>query len=368
MKTFFALFLLFLLALPAHASNDVRLKDILTFEGVRENTLLGYGLVVGLKGTGDKINNNKFTEESLVAFLERLGVTTRGFNLKTKNVAAVTVTASLPAFARSGSRFDVTVSALGDATSLQGGVLLATPMYGADGQVYSVAQGAVAIGGFSAGGEAKSVVKGVPTSGYISNGAVVERETPFVLNDMKAMHLSLRNPDVTTAHRIAEVINKHVGEPVSEVKDPSTIDLRLPPSYQGSMVNMMAEIENLTVKTEQIAKVVIDEVSGTIVMGENVKIDTVAIAQGNLVVSVEENAQISQPGAFAPAGAQTAGVARTDVAVNEGQAKMAILQEAPTLRELVDGLNALGVGPRDLITILQTIKAAGALQAEIAAK
>lgn len=368
MKKFCSLFLsLAMVFMPINgmASSGVRLKDITTFEGVRENMLLGYGLVVGLNGTGDKIKNNKFTEESLISFLERLGVTTRGFDLKSRNVAAVTVTASMPGFARNGSRMDVSVSAIGDAKSLQGGVLLATPLYGADGQVYAVAQGALAIGGFSAGGESKTVVKGVPTSGFISNGAVIEKETGFELNSMKSINISLRNPDFATAQQIASVINGHIGEPVSLVMDPSTVKLSVPPNFSGSMANMLTDIEQLQVNTDQSAKIVIDETSGTVVIGENVKIDTVAIAQGNLVVSVEENAQVSQPGAFAPDGAQTATVNRTDVNVNEGKGQVAILKEAPNLKSLVDGLNALGVSPRDLITILQTIKSAGSLQAEI---
>lgn len=364
-KTVIFLLTFILFPLLASASSSVRLKDITTFEGVRDNMLLGYGLVVGLNGTGDKIKNNKFTEESLVSFLERLGVTTRGFDLKSRNVAAVTVTASLHGFARSGSKMDVSVSALGDAKSLQGGVLLATPLYGADGQVYAVAQGAVAIGGFSAGGDAKTVVKGVPTSGFISNGAVVEKETGFDLNSMKIMNISLRNPDFVTAQHIATAINTHLGEPVSQVLDPSTVKLRLPPDFSGSMANMLTDIEQLQVDTDQPAKIVIDETSGTVVIGENVKVDTVGIAQGNLVVSVEENQQVSQPGAFAPAGAQTTAVPRTDVNIAEGKGQIAILKANTSLKSLVDGLNALGVSPRDLITILQTIKSAGALQAEI---
>ena len=348
----------------AHA--DTRIKDIVAFEGVRDNMLIGYGLVVGLNGTGDKLKNSVFTEQSLVAFMERLGVNTRGTSLKTKNVAAVTVTATLHPFARQGSRLDVSISAMGDAKSLQGGTLIATPLYAADGQVYAVAQGAVAVGGFSAGGDASEVTKGVPTSAAIANGGIVEREIDFDLNALPSMNLSLRNPDVTTAMRIAATINKQLGAETASVRDPATINLQIPARFQGNTTMLLAQIEQLPVQTDQIAKVVIDEATGTIVMGENVRIDTVAVAQGNLVVKVEETPQVSQPGAFAPPGAETVVVPRTNVTVDEGEGnQMAVLNRGATLNELVAGLNALGVGPRDLITILQTIKAAGALQADI---
>ncbi len=347
------------------AHGRVRMKDVVNFEGIRENMLMGYGLVVGLNGTGDKVTNSKFTEESMVSFLERLGVNTRGTQLKPKNVAAVTVTATLPPFARNGSRIDVNVSAMGDAKSLQGGILLATPLYGPDGEVYSVAQGAVAIGGFAAGGDSANVVKGVPTSGVVASGGIVEREVGFVLNDMQNMNISLKNPDITTASNIAKTINAHMGGDVARVLDPATISLPVPYEYQNNVIALLAEIERLEIETDQPARVVIDEATGTIVMGENVRIDKVAIAQGNLVVAVTENPQVSQPGAFAPEGAETAVVPRTDINVDEGTGKMAVLERAATLSDLVQGLNSLGVGPRDMITILQNIKAAGALQAEI---
>ncbi len=348
---------------PKVAYADTRIKDITSVEGIRDNMLIGYGLVVGLDGTGDRLKNSVFTEQSLVAFLERLGVNTRGTNLKTANVAAVTVTATLPPFARQGSRIDVSVSAMGDANSLQGGTLLATPLYAADGQVYVVAQGAMAVGGYSVGGDAATVTKGVPTSGSIANGGIVEREIAFDLNDMQAVKLSLRNPDVTTAARVAATINSSLGGGRAQVLDPATIEL----VTGGENVTMLlAQVEQLRVETDQVARVVIDEATGTIVMGENVRIDTVAVAQGSLVVRVEETPQVSQPNAFAPQGAQTVVVPRTNVNVDEDEgAQMAVLNEGATLNELVAGLNALGVAPRDLITILQTIKAAGALQADI---
>ena len=353
--------------LLAHSAQAARIKDIVAFEGVRDNVLVGYGLVVGLNGTGDKLKNNKFTEESLVSFLERQGVNTRGTELKSKNVAAVTITARLPAFARAGSAIDVNISAMGDAKSLLGGTLLGTALVGADGNVYAVAQGPVTIGGFQAEGDSgSSITKGVPTNGFIANGAIVEREIDFTLNKMGSMRLALRNPDMTTAHAVAEAINRQIGPGTAKVEDPGTVMLSVPPTYEGDVAGLMADMETLTVETDQPARIVIDEATGTIVMGENVRIDTVAVAQGNLVVKVEETPQVSQPNPFAPASAETVVVPRTNVEVTEGEGqKMAVLEEGATLKDLVKGLNSLGVGPRDMITILQTIKAAGALQADI---
>lgn len=354
------------LCVPADA-HAARIKDVVAFEGVRDNMVLGYGLVVGLNGTGDKLQNNAFTEQSLIAFLERQGVNTRGLQLKSKNVAAVTVTARLPGFARAGSTMDINIGAMGDAKSLMGGTLLATPLYGADGNVYAVAQGPITIGGFEASGQSgTSITKGVPTNGFIANGAIVEREIDFKLNDMNSVRLALRNPDVTTARNIAEAINQQVGPGVSRVEDPGTISVMVPSAYQGDVVSLLADIETLPVATDQPARIVIDEATGTVVMGENVRISTVAVAQGNLVVKVEETPQVSQPNPFAPEGAETIVVPRTDVTVDEGaDRKIAVLEEGATLKDLVAGLNSLGVSPRDLITILQTIKSAGALQADI---
>ncbi len=351
----------------AHAA---RIKDIVSFEGMRSNMLMGYGLVVGLNGTGDRLQNNAFTEQSLIAFLERQGVNTRGSQLKTRNVAAVTVTASLPGFARSGSGIDVTISAMGDAKSLMGGTLVATPLYGADGEVYAVAQGAISIGGFEASGQSgSSITKGVPTSGFIANGGTVEKEINFALNDMQSVKLALRNPDLVTATNIQRAINARLGPSIATLSDPGTVTLNVPPSYKGDVSALLADIETLEVKTDQSAKIVIDEASGTIVMGENVRIDTVAVAQGNLVVRVDETPQVSQPGPLAPEGAQTVVVPRSSISVDEqSDAKLAVLKSGATLKDLVHGLNSLGVGPRDMITILQTIKSAGALQAEIETK
>lgn len=342
-----------------------RIKDIVDIEGVRDNVLIGYGLVVGLNGTGDKLNNSPFTGQSLTAMLERLGVNVKGQNLNTGNVAAVMVTSTLPSFATQGSRVDITVSTLGDAKNLQGGTLLVTPLMGADGEVYAVAQGPVAISGFAAGGEGQSVTQNTPTRGRIAEGAIVEREIDFNLNDLEEVRLALKNPDFTTARRIARAINGFTTSDIASAQNDATVVLRRPPAFPGTVVDLITDIEQLPVQPDQIARVVIDENSGTIVMGADVRVSTVAIAQGNLTIKVTETPQVSQPNPFAEQG-ETVVVPRTDIQVNEGaDAKLAILESGVTLQDLVTGLNKLGVGPRDIITILQAIKAAGALQADI---
>lgn len=348
-------------------SDAARIKDIVAFEGVRDNILVGYGLVVGLNGTGDRLQNNAFTEQSMMGFLERQGVNTQGVKLGSKNVAAVTITAKLPPFARAGSNIDVSISALGDAKSLLGGTLIATSLSGPDGNVYAVAQGPVTVGGFQASGSSgTNITKGVPTNGFIPNGGIIEREIDFKLNDLSRLRLSLRNPDVTTANNVMQAINQQLGAGVCKVEDPGTVTVMIPANYKGDVVGMLADIETLPVATDQPARIVVDEATGTVVMGENVRISTVAVAQGNLIVKVEETPQVSQPNPFAPQGAETVVVPRSDVTVSEQSGnKMAVLKEGATLKDMVAGLNALGVGPRDLITILQTIKAAGALQADI---
>ena len=347
-------------ALPADA--EVRIKDIADVEGVRENQLIGYGLVVGLNNTGDKLDKSVFTRESLIGMLERLGVNTRDQVLKldTKNIAAVMVTADLPAFSRSGSRIDVAISSLGDATNLTGGTLLVTPLLAADGEVYAVAQGAVATGAIAARGAASSVTRGVPTSARISNGATVEREVAFRLDKTNAFRLGLRNPDLTTARRIATAINKALG-PVARATDPRTVALEL---TNRDPIEALATLEDLRVEPDSPAIVVIEESSGTIVMGANVRVSTVAIAQGNLTIRVTETPEVSQPAPFS--NGTTVVVPRTQVQVDDQHdRKLGILQGSVTLRDLVASLNALGVGPRDLISILQSIKAAGALQADL---
>ncbi len=352
------------LLLAGAALANPRIKDIADVEGVRDNQLVGYGLVVGLDGTGDTLRNAAFTRQALNSMLERFNINVREADLRTGNVAAVIVTAELPPFSMQGTRLDVTVSAMGDADSLQGGVLIATPLMAANGEVYAVAQGSLAVGGFSAEGDAASVTRGVPTNGRIANGAVIEREIDWDLAAQETVRLALRNPDFTTARRMAEAINAFLGDDAASAQNPSTVSLSLPPAFSGDMVSLIAEVEQLRVATDMRARVVIDESTGTIVMGENVRVSTVAIAQGGLTITVSETPQVSQAQPLAPGG-EALEVPRTDVEVTEDVGDLGVLEGSVTLRELVDGLNALGVSPRDMITILQTIKSAGALQAEI---
>jgi flagellar P-ring protein precursor FlgI len=335
------------------------------FEGVRDNMLIGYGLVVGLNGTGDSLNNSPFTAQSIIGMLDRLGVNVRDNSLNTKNIAAVMVTGTLPPFINQGAHIDISVSALGDAKSLQGGTLLVTPLMGADSQVYAVAQGPVSIAGFSAKGDAGSVTQNIPTAGRIASGAIVEREIPFKLENLTSTRLSLRNPDFTTARRIAAAINGYLKVPAAHAQNPASVELKVPEGYQNGLVSLITDIEQLQIQPDQIAKVVIDERSGVIVMGSDVRISTVALAQGNLTIRITETPQVSQPQAFAQQG-QTAVVPRTDIQVDTGgDKKITVLNSGVSLQDLVSSLNALGVGPRDIITILQSIKSAGALQAEI---
>ncbi|NEU12698.1 flagellar basal body P-ring protein FlgI [Methylobacterium sp. BTF04] len=360
----FAAMLILVLSLPGEAFALSRVKDLANIEGVRQNQLVGYGIVVGLNGTGDTLNNIPFTKQSLQAMLERLGVNTRGATMRTQNLAAVMVTANLPPFATQGTRIDITVSSLGDAKSLQGGTLVATPLLGADGELYASAQGSVAIAGFSAEGDAAKITRGVPTNGRVPNGALIEREIAFKFKDMLTLRLSLRNPDFTTSKRIALAINDFMGSDTAEPTDPATVTLQIPAKYAGNMVRLITEVEQLKVEPDQTARVIVDERSGIIVMGRDVRVSTVAIAQGNLTVTITEQPQVSQPAPLSN-GATTV-VPRTGVKVDTGDGnKLAVVKEGVTLRELVDGLNALGIGPRDLISILQAIKAAGALQADI---
>ncbi len=348
----------------APASANPRIKDIADVEGVRDNQLVGYGLVVGLDGTGDTLRNAAFTRQALNSMLERFDINVREADLRTGNVAAVIVTAELPPFSMQGTRMDVTISALGDADSLQGGVLIATPLMAANGDVYAVAQGSLAVGGFAAEGDAASITRGVPTNGRIANGAVIERELDWDLSSQNEIRLALRNPDFTTARRMTETINAYLGSGAATAENPSTVALARPMNFSGDMVALIAEVEQLRVETDMRARVVIDESTGTIVMGENVRVSTVAIAQGGLTITVSESPIVSQAQPFAPGG-ETVVLPRTDVQVSEDVGDLGVLEGSVTLRELVDGLNALGVSPRDMITILQTIKAAGALQAEI---
>jgi flagellar P-ring protein precursor FlgI len=354
---------LVVICVPVSAGAASRIKDLANIEGVRQNQLVGYGLVVGLNGTGDTLNNIPFTKQSLTAMLERLGVNVRGQTLRTGNVAAVMVTANLPAFATQGTRMDITVSALGDSKSLQGGTLLVTPLLGADGNVYAVGQGSVAIGGFQAEGEAAKITRGVPTVGRIANGALIEREIDFNLNRQSQLRMALRNPDFTTAKRIAAAINDFIGLPTAEPLDPATIGITVPQKYRGNVISLLTEVEQLRVEPDQPAKIVIDERSGIIVMGNDVRVSTVAVAQGNLTVTITESPQVSQPGPFS--NGTTTVVPRTRIGVQEDGKKLALVKNGVSLQQLVDGLNSLGIGPRDLIAILQAIKAAGAIQADI---
>ena len=340
-----------------------RIKDIVDMEGIRENQLIGYGLVVGLNGTGDSLNNSPFTKQSLQSMLERMGVNTQGENVRTANVAAVMVTANLPPFATQGSRMDVSISAIGDADSLQGGTLLVTPLLGADGEVYALAQGPVLINGFSAQGDAASVVSGVPTTGRISSGALIEREIDFHLGSQSSLRLALRNPDLTTARRIALAVNDFIGAPTAVPEDPATVRLTLPRNFNGNIVDLLTDIEQLVIQTDQPAKIVIDENSGIIVMGKDVRVSAVAVAQSNLTVTIAENPAVVQPNPLSAG--QTAVEPNTNLNVNQSDTALQVVEESVTLQQLVDGLNALGISPRDLIAILQAIKATGALQAEI---
>ncbi|GGO06280.1 flagellar P-ring protein 1 [Iodidimonas muriae] len=354
------------LGAPVSANAASRLKDLVSVEGVRENQLVGYGLVVGLNGTGDTLRNAPFTQQSIESMLERLGVNTRdAANMVTDNVAAVIVTADLPAFSRPGNRIDVQVSTMGDAEDLRGGVLMVTPLLGADGEVYAVAQGPIAVAGFAATGAAANITQGVPTSGRIASGAIVEREVPFEFASMQQVNLSLKNPDFTTAKRIATTINNAIGSNVAQMIDPSTVQLVRPAGFDAPLIQMVTDVEQLTVEPDTPAKVVIDDRSGIIVMGANVRVSTVAIAQGNLTIRISETPVASQPNPFSDQG-DTVVLPRTNIEVDtEAENRLALVENSVTLQDLVNGLNALGIGPRDMISILQAIKAAGALQADI---
>lgn len=354
--------LLILLAFPAVAQS-VRIKDLVEFDGVRGNDLVGYGLVVGLNGTGDGLRNTPFTEEIMTNILERLGVNVSGEQFRPKNVAAVLVTATLPPFARAGSQIDVTVSAIGDAKSLLGGTLVMTPLNAADGEIYAVAQGTVIAGGAAAEGQGASVVQGVPTAGSIPSGARVEREIAFDFGALPRLRLALRAPDFTTAGRIEAVINADAGRRVAEMLDSGTVEIDVTAMRMRSAAHAIGRIENLAVEPERRARVVVDQRSGTIVMGEDVRISRVAVAQGNLTLRIEEAPVAVQPNPFAPG--ETVVVPRTDATITEEPGiGLAEVRGGTSLSDVVAGLNALGVAPRDMIDILKSIKAAGALHAE----
>lgn len=364
MNNFFSLVLaLCLLAVTPAQASSIRLKDLVEFDGVRGNDLVGYGLVVGLNGTGDGLRNAPFTEEILSNILERLGVNVAGEQFRPKNVAAVFVTGSLNPFARAGSTMDVTVSAIGDASSLLGGTLIMTPLNAADGQIYAVAQGTVIAGGVSAEGAAATVVQGVPTSGVIPSGARIEREVDFAFAELEIIRLALREPDFTTASRIERAINRDFGRSVARMLDAGTVRLDIGQTRMPSPAHALGRIENIQIEPERRARVVVDQRSGTIVMGEDVRISRVAVSQGNLTLRIQETPVAVQPNPFAEG--ETVVVPRTRAEVNEEDGpRLAEVDGGTSLSEVIEGLNALGVSPRDMIDILKSLKAAGALHAE----
>ncbi|WP_135450513.1 flagellar basal body P-ring protein FlgI [Tabrizicola caldifontis] len=354
--------LVLFLAATAAVAEPVRIKDLVEFDGVRGNDLVGYGLVVGLNGTGDGIRNSPFTEEIMANLLERLGANVTGEQLRPKNVAAVFVTAQLPPFARAGTRIDVTVSAIGDAKSLLGGTLIMTPLNGADGQIYAVAQGTIIAGGISAEGQAARVVQGVPTAGSIPSGARVEREVEFDFSSLSVLRLALKSADFTTAERIERAINAEFGARIALMKDAGTVSVDIRATGSASPAHVLSRIEGIRVEPETRARVVVDQRSGTIVMGADVRISRVAVAQGNLTLRVEEEPLAVQPSPFSRG--ETIVVPRSSAEIGKTGTGLAELRGGTDLAEVVAGLNALGVAPHDMIDILKSINAAGALHAE----
>lgn len=351
----------------SHAQEErlaTRIKDIAQFQGVRDNQLIGYGLVVGLNRTGDRTQQNIFTNQTIQNMLERMGITISPSALRPENTATVMVTATLPPFSRPGSKIDVTVSSLADARSLGGGIVLMTPLKGVDGQIYAIAQGPVSIGGFLAGNEQSSVQVNHPTVGRVPNGALVEREVPFAINGQDTLTLVLNESDFTTARRAEQAINGVLPSPLAQAIDSRTIIINVPPADRGQIVRFMSTIENARVITDIRAKVVINERTGTIIVGKNVKVSAAAISQGNLTVRITTEFEVSQPAPFARKG-ETAVVQRTDLSVEEGKARPLVLPAGATVDEIVRGLQSVGATPRDIINILQALKSAGALQADL---
>jgi flagellar P-ring protein precursor FlgI len=358
------LLLIVLVTVGTTTAQAARIKDIANIRGVRQNQLFGYGLVVGLDGSGDG-TKTLFNVQSLSSMLEKMGVTIDPDDLKVKNVAAVMITANLPPFARTGSQLDVLVSSIGDAKNLQGGTLLLTPMKGADGKVYAVAQGPVSTGGFSYGkGTGTGVQKNFPTVGRIVGGALIEREVANNFNEREVLTLALHVPDFTTATRMAQAINAAFGDAMANAPDAGTIQVKVPDLYRGRSVELVALIENLGVTPDMVSKIIINERTGTVIMGENVRIATIAIAHGNLSIQVNTQENVSQPMPFARRG-QTVVTSDREMVVEEGRNPLFLVESGVSLGEVVRALNALGVSPRDLIAIFQALKAAGALQAEL---
>lgn len=355
--------LVFVMAATQAVAAPVRIKDLVSFDGVRGNDLVGYGLVVGLNGTGDGLRNAPFTEEIMSNILERLGVNVTGEQFRPKNVAAVFVTATLPPFSRAGGQIDVTVSAIGDAKSLLGGTLVMTPLNAADGEIYAVAQGTIIAGGATAEGDGAAVTQGVPTAGVIPSGARVEREVDFALDSLGDMRLALREADFTTAARIEQAINREFGRRVALMLDAGTVQLDIPATRARSVAHALGRIENIEVQPELPARVIVDQRSGTIVMGDDVRISRVAVSQGNLTLRIAERPVAVQPNPFTDG--QTVVLPRTEAGIEEEPGiGLAEVPEGTNLSEVIAGLNALGVSPRDMIDILKSIKAAGALHAE----
>ncbi len=351
------------LASPAMA---VRVKEIADIQGVRKNQLIGYGLVIGLNGTGDSSTNIPFMVKNMLGMLERMGVTIPSqdiLRIKTKNVATVIVTANLPPFAKSGSRIDVVVSSMGDCKSLQGGTLLITPLKGPDGEVYALAQGPMSIGGFAVSGAAKGVQKNHPTVGRIVEGAIIEKETSYNFNKKTEIFLVLHNPDFTTASRLSKAVNMNFKEDIAMPEDAGTVKVKVSKRYIERIVDFVTSIENIRIVPDVMAKVVIDERTGTVVMGENVRIATIAVAHGNLLIQIKEEPVVSQPSPISPG--TTVVIPRTKITVEEGEDKLLVVPSGASIREVVTALNSIGVTPRDLIAILQSIKAAGALHAKL---
>ena len=350
-----------LVVLGPGSAQGARIKDLAQVSGNRTNQLVGYGLVVGLSGTGDK-RGSDFTVQSIFNMLDKMGVRVDKATLKPKNVAAVMVTAQMPVSAKPGGRLDVTVSSLGDSSSLLGGVLLVTPLKGVDGNIYAIAQGSLLVGGVSAGGAGASVSKNITTVGMIPGGANVERAVPFSFNDQSDLTLTLRSPDFSTATRMAKRVNESLGSALATAVDAGTVRLAVPPGHQGNLTQLVASIENIQVTPDSRARVVVDEKTGTVVLGQNVQISPVAVTQGNLQIQIQESADVSQPMPFSQG--KTVATPQTNIGVNEENRKLKMIEGA-TLQELVEGLNALGATPRDLISILRTLQSSGALAADL---
>ena len=363
MKTTLSTILFSLIILVTVNAHAIRIKDLASFEGVRDNQLMGYGLVVGLNGTGDS-DQTKIQTQSVVNMLERMGITTTVNDIKIKNVAAVMVTATLPPFAKQGNRLDVLVSSIGDAKSIAGGTLIMAPLKGADNQIYAVAQGSILTNSFAFGGQGATAQKNHPTAGRVPNGALVERELPNTLTGKSILNLNLSVADFTTASRIVIAINDKFKSAVAASSDPGSVTLAIPEAYKNRAVEFVASLELLEIKPDLVARVVLNERTGTIVMGENVRISTVAVTHGSLTLVIKETPQVSQPSPLSKTG-ETKIVPRTDLKVEEDNRRLMVLQEGASIGDVVRALNLLGVTPRDLISILQAVKSAGALQADL---